>query len=415
MDTAWPQTWPTQAEELHTFDPKGDILLLLGRRLPEDITDDMNCLLSLLSSLNGAEEIESSSEDTEVASAEEAALPIEPFEPEAPELGFRLHQTRPYSPPMPSYSSSSSASSDKELESRIQQVQMRVSSKHLILASRTFSTMLNAFSEGRVLRTEGKLTLPLPEEEPDVMIIILHIIHGQNRKVPRQVSLDLFSKLAAAVNYYHIQEVVELFSDIWIEGLKKNPLPTSYTPEVLRWLFIFWVFRKEDGFRNMTRILQRESDENLWDEANAVPTIPASIISTLQKNRIEGIKALIQVIYDIINKYAAADTLCDNDQSACDASVLGTIMKSSAAMGIWPQPERPYPNLTYKAIVERIEEIQFPETCVLDERRYISYGSIHPNLHGIKEVIGTLIESLENNMYGLELESFLPTQDKERL
>lgn len=84
---------------------------------------------------------------------------------------------------------------------------------------------------------------------------------------------------AAAVNYHRIQEAVELFSDIWMEDLKKRPLPTSYTSEVLPWLFIFWVFRKKDGFRNMTRILHQESDDNLEDEANAVPTIPASIIS----------------------------------------------------------------------------------------------------------------------------------------
>ena len=110
------------------------------------------------------------------------------------------------------------------------------------------------------------------------MVILLHIIHGQNRKAPRQVSLNLLTKLAAAVNYHHLQEVTELFSDIWIEDLKERTLPTSYTPEVLSWLFIFWVFRKRDGFRSMTKILQQESDDNLEHEANAVPTIPASII-----------------------------------------------------------------------------------------------------------------------------------------
>ncbi|OBT60451.1 hypothetical protein VE03_10100 [Pseudogymnoascus sp. 23342-1-I1] len=197
MDAAWPQNWPTQADELHIFDPNGDVLLLLNRHLStEDITDFVDREPSL-----------PTQEDIEVVSAEEAAIPVAHFEPEAPELGS----------PLPSCSSSLSVSFDspaEELEPRIQQVQMRVSSKHLVLASHTFRTSLSSFSAGHMLQTERNVTMPFPDEEPDVMVILLHIIHGQNSKVPRQVSLAMLTKLAAAVNYHRIQEAVELFSDI---------------------------------------------------------------------------------------------------------------------------------------------------------------------------------------------------------
>ncbi|KFZ16545.1 hypothetical protein V502_05040 [Pseudogymnoascus sp. VKM F-4520 (FW-2644)] len=387
MDAAWPPNWPTQADELHIFDPKGDVLLLLNRHLPqEDMTDYVDREFSLLSQ-----------EDIEVVPAVE------------------LNLARPYTPSRPSCSSLfavSSSSPTQELELGSQPVQMRVSSKHLIHASCTFCTSLNSFSAGHMLQTERNVTLTFPDEEPDVMIVLLHIIHGQNRKVPRQVSLAMLTKLAAAVNYHRIQEAVELFADIWMEDLKKCPLPTSYTSEVLPWLFIFWVFRKKDGFRNMTRILHQESDDNLEDEANAVPTIPASIISTIQIHRINGIKNLIRVIRDLISKYSGADTLCDNDWWACDAFVLGMIIKSSAAIGVWPQTDHTYPGLTYKAMVKRIQQIKVPVNCG-NPMRPVSDDD-DSDLHGIKEVIKASMKTIEDQMSGLELEHFLPTQDRER-
>ncbi|KAL5346695.1 hypothetical protein ACLOAV_008402 [Pseudogymnoascus australis] len=277
---------------------------------------------------------------------------------------------------------------------------MRVSSKHLILASRTFCTSLNSFSAGHMLQTERNVTLTFPDEEPDVMIILLHIIHGKNMKVPRQVSLAMLTKLAAAVNYHCIQEAVELFSDIWLKDLKKRPLPTSYTSEVLPWLFIFWVFRKKDGFRNMTRILHQENKHI------------NSIVGTIQRNRTDGIKNLIQVIRDLITKYSGADTLCDNDWWACDASVLGMIIKSSAAIGVWPQPNHMYPGLTYKAMVKRIRKIKVPVNCG-NSRRPVSDDDDF-DLHGIKELIQASVRTIEDEMSGLELERFLPTQNRAR-
>ncbi|KAL5350927.1 hypothetical protein ACLOAV_004500 [Pseudogymnoascus australis] len=162
----------------------------------------------------------------------------------------------------------------------------------------------------------------------------------------------------------------------------------------------------------MTRILHQESDDNLEEEAKSVPTIPASIISTIQRNRIDGIKNLIQVIRDLITKYSGADTLCDNDWWACDASVLGMIIKSSAAIGVWPQPNHVYPGLSYKAMVKRIQKIQIPVICGNPRRPVSDDGD--SDLHGIKEFIKASMRTIEDNMSGLELEHFLPTQDRKR-
>lgn len=183
--------------------------------------------------------------------------------------------------PMRTRSSTSSVSSAWMVQPETQNVQMRVSSKHLILASAKFRTCLSSdrFSEGQTLQKEGSVAVPLFDEDPDAMMILLHIIHGQTRKVPRQVSFNMLSRLAFVVNHRQMHEAVEHFSDSWVENLQPDPSPSKSITEVLSRLFISWVFHKETDFEDMSQVLEQESDYNLEEEAGAGPPIPASIIS----------------------------------------------------------------------------------------------------------------------------------------
>jgi hypothetical protein len=275
--------------ELHIFDPEGDVLLILDRCLKED---------DLVESVD-EEERESVPEGGFVSEqrgpwVEDEAPPLSADVPGWPEPE---PESVPYEPQaeipkaevdgMTKLESSASAFlASQETKPRVEKVQMRASSKHLILASPTFRTSLGSgtYPEGRILQIEGTLAVPLPDEDPDVMIILLNIIHGLSSKVPRQVDLNMLSRLAVTVNHRHMHEAVELWSDTWIENLKRDEgLPGSYTPEILlSWLFIFWVFRKDKDFRNMSQILERECDHSLESEVETVyvgPYIPASIIS----------------------------------------------------------------------------------------------------------------------------------------
>lgn len=160
-------------------------------------------------------------------------------------------------------------------------VYLRVSSRHLILASAMFNSMLSSdtFSEGRILLSEGNLVVEL-SDDPEVLIILMHIVHGMTRKVPRTVPLATLADLANLVEYYKLHEAVELFSDMWVTTLRpKVPLETYDPKVVLRWLFISWVFQKGGDFEKMTRILIYESDDGLKDDVdNMRIPIPASII-----------------------------------------------------------------------------------------------------------------------------------------
>ena len=160
-------------------------------------------------------------------------------------------------------------------------ISIRVSSRHMILASNVFRVMLSPkFKEGNILQAKGLLEVPLPDDNPAALLTLLNVIHGHVRKVPRKVNLQLLTDIAILVDKYEFHECVELFAEIWIEDLK-NTTPAKYKKEPIPWLCISWVFKREAEFQNMTRIAEWQSTYKLRDSmdwSDQYP-IPESVVA----------------------------------------------------------------------------------------------------------------------------------------
>jgi hypothetical protein len=98
------------------------------------------------------------------------------------------------------------------------EVQMLVSSKHLMSASTVFKAMLRAgaFQEGQTLNSTGRVSIPLPDDNPDAMKVLLDILHHRNRQVPKTVTLSLMTHLTILVDKYQMVEVLEAYQPIWL-------------------------------------------------------------------------------------------------------------------------------------------------------------------------------------------------------
>jgi hypothetical protein len=135
------------------------------------------------------------------------------------------------------------------------------------------------------------------------------------------------------------------------------------------------------------------------------------ILAAIQDIRIDGIEGMIKMIHDLIAKYSGPETICPNDSGfACDSILLGSLLKRSVTLGIWPQPEDPYPGMTFKTLADEIREMQILDDCNQSRRGGRYYTSVDG--HGIKDSIEASIRSLEDRMCGLSLGSFLPKRDK---
>ncbi|KAF5566225.1 ankyrin repeat [Fusarium phyllophilum] len=102
---------------------------------------------------------------------------------------------------------------------------MLVSGKHLELASPIFKTMVTGpFAEGKA-DSSGFRLITASDWDPEAFEIVLTIMHGYNRDVPRSLSLEMLVKVATIVNYYDCLESVDLYTEIWLEGLSNLRAP----------------------------------------------------------------------------------------------------------------------------------------------------------------------------------------------
>jgi hypothetical protein len=138
-------------------------------------------------------------------------------------------------------------------------VRIRVSSRHLALASPVFMNMFSGnWNEAHQIRSEGGTIIIMDMWDFNATLIIMNIIHGYAPRVPREVDLDTLAKIAVIVDYYQCPAVVEVFADIWVDHLKVD-MPKTFGKAVFQWICIAWVFRKPAEFLAATRVAVVES------------------------------------------------------------------------------------------------------------------------------------------------------------
>ena len=102
-------------------------------------------------------------------------------------------------------------------------------------------------------------------------LILMMIIHGRTRAVPRKLSLKRLSEMAVLVDYYECYEVVEVFSDMWIHAGQERMSGLSTIIDKERWLFISWVFQRSAIFRESSHYLQRHGKDKLLTKELPIP------------------------------------------------------------------------------------------------------------------------------------------------
>jgi len=407
--------------EVHTFDPDGDLLFILSRPVIDDSDSDD-------SDSKGEPPADDTTHTPTGSEVQRDAIDgaMELASPEG-EAGEEAAGTLADLCGQPE--------NDPECEEKEPDVvvHMLVSSKHLMLASPVFKAMLqhNNFKEGKKLTSAGKVEVPLPDDDVTAFIIVLDVIHGRNKRVPRKVTLEMLTKISIIVDKYQMAEVVESYSDGWIDGLMED-FPTKYafgddTEIVHRWLGISWVFGKDDEFNELTQLVERGCWADLEGDLEEGLPIPDLIICTflhpstyslensqilayMLERRQGALFELYGMIEQTITRYQRSDTLCPRTDNAnlrlqCDYLLLGSLIKSATTLGIMPVPEPPYGNISFDELADKLYSLDVQAICDSIDRPKIN--GKHPKpAHGLKKVIQEKIESLEERLSGLDIQEF---------
>lgn len=136
-------------------------------------------------------------------------------------------------------------------------VKFRVSSKHLMLASKYFYSLFNGLWKENNTNSDSNYSLYTDDWDGEALLIMLNIIHGRNRKVPRTLSLEQVARIAVIIDYYQCHEVAEAFSDGWIAEIGLYmPLIECGRETVLRFM-VSWVFTQKNVFSDLSVHMQR--------------------------------------------------------------------------------------------------------------------------------------------------------------
>lgn len=262
------------------------------------------------------------------------------------------------------------------------ELRMLVSGKHLELASPIFKTMLTGpFKEGSAY-SSGYRRITASDWDPKAFKIVLTIMHGYHRDVPRSLSLEQLAKVAMIVNYYDCLESVELYTILWF-GLWSG-MPTIYGRDCILYVFLSWVFSKPDPFQTMTQLALRNS-QNLI-EAEDFP-IPADIFEEIDIARQSALAEIFSAIYELLDRLQEVQE-CSLE---CSSMLLGVLTRELGNHRIlYLRIAPPYNGFSINGLKKMIKGLKRPRwyqkprshwhSCSIQDKLSVSLAKVESSL-----------------------------------
>ncbi|WQF87603.1 hypothetical protein CDEST_12617 [Colletotrichum destructivum] len=255
------------------------------------------------------------------------------------------------------------------------EIKYLVSSRHLTLASNTFEAELRGpWKEGAMKHTDGYHHIDASEWNSEALLILMRVIHGQSRSIPRQISLEMLAKIAVLVDYYDSLEVTEVYASIWIDGLNEK-LPTDYSRDMVLWLLVSYVFQQDDIFSQMTKIAVTQSTEPVMTLELPIPSIVTDLIDRQRQEAVEFILNTLQTLLDVFRKESSV-SYCSFE---CSSMLLGALTKEMDRHKLLdPAPKEPYTGYSIVGVEKMVKEFRSPywnhrrESCVSNHSNHLS-------------------------------------------
>ncbi|KAG5962470.1 hypothetical protein E4U57_006968 [Claviceps arundinis] len=222
------------------------------------------------------------------------------------------------------------------------EVEFRLSSRHLALASPVFKAMLSGFwresapssdqdnglakpwsplQSGSSCQVRYELTAT--EWVVKDFLLLMNIVHGHSRQVPYSVGLKTLARMSVLVDYYQCQEVTEFAVGLWID---KSPgkiprLPRQYGEDCVAWIFASWVFSRSEIFEKMTLLAITSCEGGL---GKIYLPFPPMLLTVLEQKRDDYIDEIFSVVGKLCKDLWKGRRGCSFE---CTSMLLGSLMK----------------------------------------------------------------------------------------
>ena len=130
-----------------------------------------------------------------------------------------------------------------------------VSSKTMTLVSDPWRAMLDPRGMFSEAQPQGSKEIPLPDDDPEPLSLLLHIAHLQFDKVPLQLEFEDLLAVAILTDKYQATQVVRPWLSRWIKHLEDLVDKPGYE----EWLRIAWDFGIGSFFKRVASRMVVES------------------------------------------------------------------------------------------------------------------------------------------------------------
>ncbi|KAK3382141.1 hypothetical protein B0T24DRAFT_564082 [Lasiosphaeria ovina] len=227
-------------------------------------------------------------------------------------------------------------------------LRIKVSSKHLTLASRVFKSKLAASpgtqSDGRVHLTFGDGLF-----DPKAVTAVLNAVHARGRKVPRAVDLETLANITLVVDKFGLLDAIDVYADRWVDALLDS-LPAAHPRDLTLWVYISHVFRRADVFKTATKLVAAHATGPIRDLG--LP-LREKLIKHLDAQRQDLVGQAVAAVHGTLDELTGGSAACAAYH--CDALLLGELVKTlHAARLVWPPPAKPFTGVSFAGVVEAV-------------------------------------------------------------
>ncbi|RBR24097.1 uncharacterized protein FIESC28_03096 [Fusarium coffeatum] len=276
------------------------------------------------------------------------------------------------------------------------EIQFRVSTKHLCIASPVFNRMIKGNFQESQPNDVGLLEIRASDWNTRAFLILLDIIHGHHSQVPRNLDLDTVAQIGLLVDYYDCLEIVQVFFDHWHAHLHdwwkyswlsfdKGSMKSFGEAESIL-LFIAWTFRSPVVFRNLT--ISAIGTTSGLVETNL--PIPNQIFDQIDQQRIGLLHELFSRLYTLQENLFVGQIGCSLE---CSCRLLGYLMKQMRDQGLpMMKPEQPFLGFNVTSVADFIRGIKTPpwyskkqnlDPCKLEKTLHLDMEGLGESLAGL--------------------------------
>ena len=232
------------------------------------------------------------------------------------------------------------------------------------------------FGEAQQLAQHGGVEVPLPEDCPDALLILMQLVHGQVKLVPVKLDPWLLAEIAILVDKYDLHGVSTMAVHCWFRGVTSFDQPTMDS-DLIRLICSLWLFQSPNDLQKATK---KFIEHSKWPvrNINSLP-IPEAVFGMycidnetpqrlspaerINDSRLKSIREHFDVMDALLDRFSS-DVIetCNNGEAICDILQTGNLSWNLCRAKLSPRPAPPFNGLSIVEMHARFKAFGFHRT-----------------------------------------------------